>query len=77
MTHDPLCPICVATDGLCDQNCAACQCDLIAKVRKEERDAVVNLVQAIAWDITYFSGVARLESISRAKVIAAIKGDHA
>ena len=35
MTHDPLCPICVATDGLCDQNCAACQCDLIAKVRED------------------------------------------
>ena len=51
-------------------------CDLIATVREDERDAAVNRVQALTWDVTYFSGVAQLESISRAKTIAAIKGNQ-
>ena len=36
MTHDPLCHGCVSSDGLCDSNCAVCQCDLIAKVRADQ-----------------------------------------
>ena len=35
--HDPLCPVCRATDGLCNSNCASCLCYLIAKVREDER----------------------------------------
>jgi len=47
MTHDLLCPICVATDGLCDQNCAACQCNLIAKVRNDTLDAALKALYAM------------------------------
>jgi hypothetical protein len=71
MTHDPLC----YANADCEVN-ENYLCDQIAIVRKEERDAAVNRVQALGWDITYFSGVARLESITRAKAIAAIRGDQ-
>lgn len=73
MTHDRLC----YANADCEANeTYLCVCDLIALVREEERDAAVNRVQALAWDVTYFSGVAQLESISRAKAIAAIKRDQ-
>ena len=71
MTHDRLC----YANADCEAN-ETYLCDLIALVREEERDAAVNRVQALVWDVTYFSGVARLESITRAKAIAAIRGDQ-
>lgn len=40
MTHDPLCPDASATGGGCEPECESCddcQCDLIAKVRADER----------------------------------------
>ena len=70
MTHDRLC----YANADCEAN-ENYLCDLIATVREEERDAAVQRVQALGWDVTYFSEVAQLESISRAKAIAAIKGD--
>lgn len=70
MTHDRLC----YANADCEAN-ETYLCDLIATVREEERDAAVNRVQALGWDVTFFSGVAQLESISREKAIAAIKGD--
>jgi hypothetical protein len=45
--HDPLCPGCVAADGLCDSNCAACQCDLIAKVRDDMLAKCIAAINAI------------------------------
>lgn len=53
MTHDPLCPVGVKPweDNYCCQRCnpgetppweRTCQCFLIAKVRAEERERVIN-----------------------------------
>lgn len=71
MNHDRLC----YANADCEAN-ETYLCDLIALVREEEREAAVNRVRALAWDVTYFSGVAQLESISRAKAIAAVIGDQ-
>jgi hypothetical protein len=56
MNHDPLCPVCVATDGLCDQNCAACQCVLIAKAREDESDRYVGAAK-VHWDAGHAWGL--------------------
>jgi hypothetical protein len=64
MNHDPLCPVCVATDGLCDQNCAACQCVLIAKAREDESDRYVGAAK-VHWDAGHAWGLHDAEMKSR------------
>jgi len=50
MTHDPLCHGCVASDGLCDSNCAACQCDLISKVRADQMARCIGVINSLPED---------------------------
>ena len=50
VTHDPMCPGCVASDGLCDSNCAACLCELIARVRVDERNKSASRLISYIWE---------------------------
>ena len=50
-THDPLCPDASLTGGGCApacESCNDCQCDLIAKVRDDERNRVFTHLDALA-----------------------------
>jgi len=68
MTHDPIC----RRKGVTEALMGGCpECDLIAKARREERAAAVQRVEALKWDYTHSCG----ELITRARTIAAIKGD--
>ena len=49
MTHDPMCPSANCIDGNCSE---CCQCDLIAKVRADERDKGQGSIDAT---LTLFS----------------------
>ena len=70
MTHDPLCRWHGSTEFDTIDGCD--ECDLIANVRKETLAAAVQRVEALAWDYTDSRG----ELITRAKAIAAIKGEQ-
>ena len=60
MTHDPLCPnfhleddcTCEPRNGEHDMKCACwdCECDIIAKVRADERQACIEIVQSVGAD---------------------------
>ena len=63
MTHDPLCPLCgmttidlAALRGLSkrtlrriEASSISCQCDLIGKVRQDERDSAVKRIKSMPW----------------------------
>lgn len=72
MTHDPLCPI-----AECCDDCY-CQCNLIAKVREDERDNAWSSVAEIP-AVELWDGVKTAWWIVKADAlaaIAAIKGEQ-
>ena len=64
--HDPLCSQPGLPTGVCFE------CAELQTIRSDEREGAVQRVEALKWDYIHSCG----ELITRAKAIAAIKGDQ-
>ena len=64
--HDPLCSQPGLPTGVCFE------CAELQTIRSDERERAVQRVEALKWDYIHSCG----ELITRAKAIAAIKGDQ-
>ena len=69
MDHDPLCPQSdpYSLDWEPDQRHWSCHCDLIAKVRADERDQARQAVAAVPWQSSMLGA-----TVMRAEVVSAL-----
>jgi hypothetical protein len=69
-THDPLCP----SASCCpDCGCRRCECNLIVRVRADEREAAAQRVLAVEWG--WFDDTQQDETIMRSDAVNAVRGD--